>query len=163
MTNGSDPVPTTAGESTPPRSATKPATATATTSTPTQSPKKKSPSGNGSSNSANGGSDEAINAESSNTSTADSELLNKTEIHHGPSKAVIALLVIFVLAVLAASLFGWYKVREAKRRRRQSWGEDILKNRSGSVGYTEGGGYGMYVGERKDPWKKNLDMFHSDR
>ncbi|KAG0277175.1 hypothetical protein BGZ95_006367 [Linnemannia exigua] len=94
------------------------------------------------------------------------------------SPGLITLLVIIVLAILAAVLFSCYRVRQSRRRRHQSWDEDILKNHAGSVGYSEsGGGYGMYVGgsgsnvsagagsggkERPDLWRKNLDLFHRE-
>ncbi|KAG0328654.1 hypothetical protein BGZ99_004924 [Dissophora globulifera] len=87
----------------------------------------------------------------------------------GLSPGLITLLIVVIAAVLAAVLFSCYKIRQAKQRRRQSWNEDILKNHSGSVGYSsEGGGYGMYVGgtsgskERPDLWRKNLDLFHRE-
>ncbi|KAF9906414.1 hypothetical protein EC991_000661 [Linnemannia zychae] len=85
------------------------------------------------------------------------------------SPGLIALLVVVLLAVLAGVLFSCYRVRQSRRRRHQSWNEDILKNHAGSVGYSEtGGGYGMYVGsggsskERPDLWRKNLDLFHRE-
>ncbi|KAG0379417.1 hypothetical protein BGX24_000506 [Mortierella sp. AD032] len=92
------------------------------------------------------------------------------------SPGLIALLVIIVLSILAGVLFSCYRVRQSRRRRHQSWDEDILKNHAGSVGYSEsGGGYGMYVGgsgsgsgvgaggkERPDLWRKNLDLFHRE-
>ncbi|KAF9278856.1 hypothetical protein BGZ68_008312 [Mortierella alpina] len=81
------------------------------------------------------------------------------------SPGLIVLLVIVLVAVLAAVLFSCYKVRQSRRRRHQSWDEDILKNHAGSVGYSEGGGYGMYVGggkEKPDLWRKNLDLFHRE-
>ncbi|CAO3567833.1 unnamed protein product [Mortierella alpina] len=81
------------------------------------------------------------------------------------SPGLIVLLVIVLMAVVAAVLFSCYKVRQSKRRRHQSWDEDILKNHAGSVGYSEGGGYGMYVGgskEKPDLWRKNLDLFHRE-
>ncbi|KAF9157079.1 hypothetical protein BG015_004155 [Linnemannia schmuckeri] len=86
----------------------------------------------------------------------------------GPlSPGLIALLVITLLAILAAVLFSCYRVRQSRRRRHQSWDENILKNHAGSVGYSEsGGGYGMYVSgsgnERPDLWRKNLDLFHRE-
>ncbi|KAF9189813.1 hypothetical protein BGZ50_000561 [Haplosporangium sp. Z 11] len=83
------------------------------------------------------------------------------------SPGLIALIVIFVLAVLSAVLFSCYRIRQSRRRRRQSWDEDILKNHAGSVGYSAHAGYGMYVGgsnskEKPDLWRKNLDLFHRE-
>ncbi|KAG9322100.1 hypothetical protein KVV02_005584 [Mortierella alpina] len=81
------------------------------------------------------------------------------------SPGLIVLLVIVLMAVVAAVLLSCYKVRQSRRRRHQSWDEDILKNHAGSVGYSEGGGYGMYVGggkEKPDLWRKNLDLFHRE-
>ncbi|KAF9135961.1 hypothetical protein BGW39_009935 [Mortierella sp. 14UC] len=95
-----------------------------------------------------------------NSSGADSDAL---------SPGLIALLVVSLLAILGGVLFSCYRIRQSRRRRRQSWDEDILKNHAGSVGYSEtGGGYGMYVGsgssgkERPDLWRKNLDLFHRE-
>ncbi|KAF9429901.1 hypothetical protein BGZ76_001065 [Entomortierella beljakovae] len=59
---------------------------------------------------------------------------------------------------LAPIIFSCYKIRQSRRRRHESWTENILKNHTGGVGYTEGGGYGMYVGnggygkDRPDIW-----------
>ncbi|KAF9960874.1 hypothetical protein BGZ72_005544 [Mortierella alpina] len=108
------------------------------------------------------------------TDTADGGAANPNEGASGDTKGnsdealspgLIVLLVIVLVAVLAAVLFSCYKVRQSRRRRHQSWDEDILKNHAGSVGYSEGGGYGMYVGggkEKPDLWRKNLDLFHRE-
>ncbi|KAK3836095.1 MAG: hypothetical protein JOS17DRAFT_772476 [Linnemannia elongata] len=92
---------------------------------------------------------------------------NKNDTDGPLSPGLIVLLVFILLAILAAVLFSCYRVRQSRRRRHQSWDEDILKNHAGSVGYSEsGGGYGMYVGnggkERPDLWRKNLDLFHRE-
>ncbi|KAF9574175.1 hypothetical protein EC968_007270 [Mortierella alpina] len=93
---------------------------------------------------------------SSDTKGTDNEAL---------SPGLIVLLIIVLMAVVAAVSFSCYKVRQSRRRRHQSWDEDILRNHAGSVGYSEGGGYGMYVGggkEKPDLWRKNLDLFHRE-
>jgi len=79
------------------------------------------------------------------------------------SPGVIALIVVVLVAILVVIVFSTFRIRQArqKRRQRQSWDQDILRNNAGSVGYSEGAGYGMYVGQEKsDVFRKNLDLFH---
>ncbi|KAG0253283.1 hypothetical protein BG011_006444 [Mortierella polycephala] len=107
--------------------------------------------------------DDAPGAEYNPNTPAD----EKAAADNSLSPGLIALVVVFVLAVLSAILFSCYRIRQSRRRRRQSWDEDILKNHAGSVGYSERAGYGIYVGggngkEKPDLWRKNLDLFHRE-
>ncbi|KAG0360859.1 hypothetical protein BC939DRAFT_436878 [Gamsiella multidivaricata] len=147
------------------------ATSTSSSTSPTL-PKKKQPAGsNAGTNqdpSSTDGSTDDPDASASNDPAAGSA--NKS--HTGPtdqkqrplSPGVIVLIVIIILAVLTAVLFSCYKIRQSRRRRRESWSEDFLKNHAGSVGYTAGGGYGMVIGHKEKPdlWRKNLDLFHRE-
>ncbi|KAF9972571.1 hypothetical protein BGZ73_004299 [Actinomortierella ambigua] len=78
------------------------------------------------------------------------------------SPGVIALIVLFTLAILGALGYSCYRICDARRRRRTRRfdDEDILRNHAGSVGYSAGGGYGVYMEkERNDLWG-NLDIFN---
>lgn len=131
-------------------------------------PTKKFPSGGASANDDGTPDDDGNPATPNQSSNAKSENGNNPNSNGGPlSPGLIVLLVFILLAVLAGVLFSCYRIRQSRRRRHQSWDEDILKNHAGSVGYSEsGGGYGMYVGnggkERPDLWRKNLDLFHRE-
>ncbi|KAG0358049.1 hypothetical protein BG005_002799 [Podila minutissima] len=78
------------------------------------------------------------------------------------SPGLITVVIVVFVSLLVAILFSCYKIRQARQRRHRNLDEDILKNHAGSVGYSEGGGYGMYVGHKESPdlWRKNLDLFH---
>ncbi|KAG0082451.1 hypothetical protein BGZ93_010264 [Podila epicladia] len=78
------------------------------------------------------------------------------------SPGLIAVIIVVFMSLLVAILFSCFKIRQARQRRHRNLDEDILKNHAGSVGYSEGGGYGMYVGHKESPdlWRKNLDLFH---
>ncbi|KAG0089535.1 hypothetical protein BGZ93_009802 [Podila epicladia] len=92
----------------------------------------------------------------------------------GTSPGMIAVVVLVVLAVIAAVAFSCYRVHQAKRRRHQSFDEDILKNHVPSANinaaFVESGGYGLYHGnaagvignKENDPWRKNLDVYHRE-
>ncbi|KAF9089513.1 hypothetical protein BGX23_006612 [Mortierella sp. AD031] len=59
------------------------------------------------------------------------------------SPGMITLLVIILLAMVGAVMFSCYRVRQSRRRRHQSWTEEILKDH---VGYNQAeGGYGIRV------------------
>ncbi|KAG0255112.1 hypothetical protein DFQ27_006428 [Actinomortierella ambigua] len=78
------------------------------------------------------------------------------------SPGVIALIVLFTLAILGAFSYSCYRICDARRRRRTRRfdDEDILRNHAGAVGYSAGGGYGVYMEKgRNDVWK-NLDIFN---
>ncbi|KAF9212033.1 hypothetical protein CPC16_008759 [Podila verticillata] len=76
------------------------------------------------------------------------------------SPGLIAVVSVVFVALLVAILFSCHKIRQSRQRRHRNLDEDILKHHAGSVGYSEGGGYGMYVGKESDLWRKNLDLFH---
>ncbi|KAF9318328.1 hypothetical protein BG003_011427 [Podila horticola] len=78
------------------------------------------------------------------------------------SPGLVAVVIVVFVSLLVAILFSCYKIRQSRQRRHRNLDEDILKNHTGSVGYSEGGGYGMYVGHKESPdlWRKNLDLFH---
>ncbi|KAF9307447.1 hypothetical protein BGZ74_000006 [Mortierella antarctica] len=91
------------------------------------------------------------------------------------SPGMIAVVVLVVLAVIAAVVFSCYRVHQAKRRRHQSFDEDILKNHvpsanNNNAAFAESGGYGLYHGnaagvignKENDPWRKNLDVYHRE-
>ncbi|KAG0231325.1 hypothetical protein BGW42_000311 [Actinomortierella wolfii] len=76
---------------------------------------------------------------------------------------VIALIVLFGLAVVGALLYSCYRIRQARHRRRTRRfdDEDILRGHGSAVGYSDGGGYGVYIEkERNNIWSRNLDIFH---
>ncbi|KAG9069916.1 hypothetical protein KI688_009241 [Linnemannia hyalina] len=131
-------------------------------------PTKKLPSGGSGANDDSTPDDDGNPATPNQSSNAKSGKGNNPNSNGGPlSPGLIVLLVVILLAILAGVLFSCYRIRQSRRRRHQSWDEDILKNHAGSVGYSEsGGGYGMYVGnggkERPDLWRKNLDLFHRE-
>ncbi|KAF9110013.1 hypothetical protein BGX27_006874 [Mortierella sp. AM989] len=138
--------------------------ATVTTTAPVTNPKKKS-----STDTSDDSSDQSTEQGNSPDGTTSKMLPNKAQYEHissGLEPGLIALMIIIVLSILTAVAFSCYKIRQARHRRRGSWDEDILKNHAASVGYTEEGGYGMFVGdggygkERPDLWRKNLDLFH---
>jgi hypothetical protein len=115
--------------------------------------------------STNGGDDGGVDPSNPQTSQANGD--NSGANNSALSPGLIALLVVILLAILAGVLLSCHRIRQSRRRRRQSWDEDILKNHAGSVGYSETGGYGMYVGsgsgmDRPDLWRKNLDLFHRE-
>ncbi|KAF9324858.1 hypothetical protein BG006_000164 [Podila minutissima] len=78
------------------------------------------------------------------------------------SPGLIAVVTVVFVSLLVAIFFSCYKIRQSRQRRHRNLDEDILKNHAGSVGYSGGGGYGMYVGHKESPdlWRKNLDLFH---
>ncbi|KAG0340264.1 hypothetical protein BG004_006482 [Podila humilis] len=78
------------------------------------------------------------------------------------SPGLIAVLSIVFIALLVAILFSCHRIRQSRQRRHRNLDDEILKHHhAGSVGYSEGSGYGMYVGkESPDLWRKNLDLFH---
>ncbi|KAF9380285.1 hypothetical protein CPB97_008479 [Podila verticillata] len=76
------------------------------------------------------------------------------------SPTLIAVVSVVLVALLVAILFSCHRIRQSRQRRHRNLDEDILKHHNGSVGYSEGGGYGMYVGKESDLWRKNLDLFH---
>ncbi|KAF9353321.1 hypothetical protein BGX26_008895 [Mortierella sp. AD094] len=143
------------------------ATTTAAPMNPGMNPKKKPATGT-SGSSANGVNNSDDNAGLNNNAVS-VDPANKSQDEtssSGLAPGLIAVMIILVLAILAAVMFSCYKIRQTRRRRRESWGEDILKNHAGSVGYSEGTGYGMYVGgegygkAKPDLWRKDLDLFH---
>ncbi|KAG0003479.1 hypothetical protein BGZ80_004296 [Entomortierella chlamydospora] len=143
-------------------------TGTATTTAASMNPKRKPKSGTSSSadgvNNSNDNTDSNINGTSIYPANKSQDETQSSELAPG----LIAVMIILVLAILAAVAFSCYKIRQSQRRRRESWSEDILKNHAGSVGYSKGAGYGMYVGdggfgkEKPDLWRKNLDLFHRE-
>ncbi|KAF9172604.1 hypothetical protein BGX20_005271 [Mortierella sp. AD010] len=144
-------------------------TGTATTAAASMNPKRKPKSGASSSsadgvNNSNDNTDSNINGTSIYPTNKSQDETQSFELAPG----LIAVMVILVLAIVAAIAICCYKIRQSQRRRRESWSEDILKNHAGSVGYSKGAGYGMYVGdggfdkEKPDLWRKNLDLFHRE-
>ncbi|KAF8981271.1 hypothetical protein BGZ46_003044, partial [Entomortierella lignicola] len=143
-----------------PNSVTKTTLPTSPSSQPGLTPKKKPNAGGTSSdNSADDGNTSDQNSGNSTNTSNRSE----SDSNSGLAPGLVALLVIILVAISGAVIFSCYKIRQVQRRRRESWNEDILKNHAGSVGYSEGAGYGMYVGgggggfSRPDLYRKNLD------